>query len=129
VGIPYDQLPEAIKRLIVDDSPAALSSIKPLLRPTMKERELHQHVHNWLYKERIYFVTSRMDKRTTQRKGVPDFVCCVKGRFVAIELKVPGQKQTEEQVKEMKDVMDCEGLFCLAYSLDEVIKVINEIRK
>jgi hypothetical protein len=36
--------------------------------------------------------------------GVPDFLCCIKGRFVAIEAKANGGKTTALQDKNLRDI-------------------------
>lgn len=36
--------------------------------------------------------------------GVPDFLCCVNGRFLGVEAKANGGKPTELQKKNLKDI-------------------------
>ena len=36
--------------------------------------------------------------------GVPDFLCCVNGRFLGIEAKANGNKPTELQKKNLKEI-------------------------
>jgi len=36
--------------------------------------------------------------------GVPDFLCCIKGRFLAIEAKANGGKTTALQDKNLRDI-------------------------
>jgi hypothetical protein len=61
------------------------------------ERELHKSVGNVLRLRGIEYVESRMDRRTTQRRGVPDFLFAVSTAAVAWELKLPGKKLDPEQ--------------------------------
>jgi Holliday junction resolvase len=42
--------------------------------------------------------------------GVPDFLCCVKGYFLAIEAKAKGGKPTALQVKNMEDIKQSGGV-------------------
>lgn len=42
--------------------------------------------------------------------GVPDFLCCVRGKFLAIEAKANGGKPTALQVKHLKDIRDAGGV-------------------
>lgn len=42
--------------------------------------------------------------------GVPDFLCCVKGYFLAIEAKTKGGKPTALQVKNMEDIKQAGGV-------------------
>ena len=67
------------------------------------EREIHKQIQNDLHRRGIFAVHSRCDKRTTQQKGVPDFLMALwdaeKGcaRPVAIEVKMPGESLTDDQ--------------------------------
>jgi Holliday junction resolvase len=44
------------------------------------------------------------------RSGVPDIICCVKGRFVAIECKAGGGKTTALQDKEINSIRASHGV-------------------
>lgn len=43
------------------------------------------------------------------RSGVPDIICCVNGRFLAIECKAGGNKLTTLQQRELKLIADAGG--------------------
>ena len=45
--------------------------------------------------------------------GVPDFLCCVNGRFVAIEAKANGGKTTALQDKNLRDIETAGGITCV----------------
>lgn len=47
--------------------------------------------------------------------GVPDFLCCVNGYFIAIEAKANGGKPTALQIKNLKDVESAGGLSLIIY--------------
>lgn len=38
------------------------------------------------------------------KSGVPDRVCCIKGRFIGIEVKRPGKKPTPIQGRRMAEI-------------------------
>lgn len=42
--------------------------------------------------------------------GVPDFLCCVRGYFLAIEAKAKGGKPTALQTKNMSDIQQAGGV-------------------
>ena len=44
------------------------------------------------------------------RSGVPDIICCLKGRFVAIECKANGNKPTELQLRELHKIHKANGI-------------------
>jgi hypothetical protein len=96
-------------------------------RRSMLEKELHKNVHRELTRRKIWFVDSRMDKPTTQRKGVPDFICCVHGRVLAIELKRPGEGLTPEQIREFDGIKASGGVAIRATCLEDVLDAILAI--
>lgn len=51
-------------------------------------------------------------------KGTPDFLCCLKGRFVAIETKTKGRKPNPWQERAIKQINDAGGLAFWADSLE-----------
>lgn len=74
------------------------------------ERELHALISNDLIRRQIYFVHSYTHKRTTQEPGVPDFIICIGGCAVGIEVKMPGNDLSDVQ-QEHKDRMVQSGWF------------------
>ena len=54
--------------------------------------------------------------------GVSDIIGCFKGRYLAIEVKRPGQKPTERQQSFLDRVNDEGGLSFVASSVEDVIK-------
>ena len=58
-----------------------------------------------------------------QTAGVPDIVGCYQGLFVAIELKMSGNKPSEIQ-KYILDLLTTAGARCgVAYTIEEAIKI------
>lgn len=49
-----------------------------------------------------------------------DFLCCVRGRFVAIETKIWPRKATPRQLRCLKLVRDAGGIGIVAYELAHV---------
>ena len=45
--------------------------------------------------------------------GVPDFLCCIKGKFLAIEAKANGGKTTALQDKNLRDIETAGGITCV----------------
>lgn len=44
------------------------------------------------------------------RSGVPDVICCYRGRFLAFECKAGGNKPTALQEKNISEIRDCGGV-------------------
>lgn len=43
------------------------------------------------------------------KHGIPDFICCVAGRFFTVETKAPGKKPTELQEDQMNEIRKAGG--------------------
>lgn len=86
------------------------------------ERELHDQIEQWLRMKGVRcIVHSRMDKKTTQKKGVPDFLFVMKGNAFAIEVKVGNNQLTKEQEAWLVDAA-VDGWICrVVRSLDQLI--------
>lgn len=60
------------------------------------------------------------------KAGVSDIIACIKGRFVAIEVKRPGQKPSALQVNFINAINSIGGLAFWADNLDEVKDIIKK---
>lgn len=58
--------------------------------------------------------------------GVPDIIACIKGRFVAIEVKRPGKKPEPIQEAFLESITKKGGLAFWADNLDKVKSIIKE---
>jgi len=68
--------------------------------------------------------------RPIRMKGVSDLICCVRGIFLAIEVKrEKGGKLSNYQKAFLQTVKDVGGVAIVATSLDQVIETVNLIRK
>lgn len=58
--------------------------------------------------------------------GVPDFLCCVRGRFLAIEAKAGKGRTTALQEKHLKDIQVAGGVALVVNedNLDELEKLL-----
>jgi len=62
------------------------------------------------------------------RSGVPDVVCCVKGKFLGIECKANGNKPTALQEREIEAIRSAKGMAMIVHedNLDALETVIKE---
>lgn len=58
--------------------------------------------------------------------GVPDIIACIKGRFVAIEVKRPGKKPEPIQEAFLESITKKGGLAFWSDNLDKVKSIIKE---
>ena len=59
--------------------------------------------------------------------GIPDFICCMDGQFLAIETKAPGRKSqvTPNQRRRMQEIMQADGIVYVADNADDVEELIR----
>lgn len=63
-----------------------------------------------------------------QIAGISDLICCTpQGRFVALEVKLPGKEPTAKQVSFMDAVREAGGIAEVVSSLDDVENIINRV--
>lgn len=63
-----------------------------------REKDLQRNMENLLRQRNLFFVRSRMDRRTTTRKGTPDFIIILpRGRALMVEAKVEGGELSQDQ--------------------------------
>ena len=55
------------------------------------------------------------------KRGTPDILAVISGKFVSIEVKAPGGKASKLQIAQLKRIEAAGGVAILAESLEEVI--------
>ena len=65
------------------------------------------------------------------KSGIPDIICCYKGRFVAIEVKRPETKTNVSplQVANITMIINAQGRALVAWDKEKVKTFINNIDK
>lgn len=58
--------------------------------------------------------------RTAPKRGVPDIIAVSKGRFIGVEVKRPGGKQSTEQKSFQKALELAGGIYWIVYSLNDL---------
>lgn len=59
--------------------------------------------------------------------GVPDIICCYKGRFLGLEVKLPSGRLTELQKRTIDKINRAGGVACRVESVEDVRAVIARI--
>jgi len=64
------------------------------------------------------------------RSGVPDIICCVAGKFLAIECKAGGNKPTALQVHEIEQIRSAGGVAVVVNEAnwDSTREIIRSLR-
>ena len=64
--------------------------------------------------------------------GVPDIVCCYKGKFIGVECKAPAaaNRVTALQQKNLTDIQNCSGYgIVVSGDLSELEKILDDLEK
>ena len=59
--------------------------------------------------------------------GVPDIICCYKGRFLGLECKLPGGRLTKLQKRTIDKINRAGGVACRVESVEDVKRVIERV--
>lgn len=91
------------------------------------ESELQTDMINYLKSKGIYNIN--INPGRFMRAGIPDLICCVKGLFVAIEVKRPDGKGKLSKLQEINiEQIKESGGVAIAFSSYELFKIlIDEI--
>ena len=58
--------------------------------------------------------------------GIPDIICCYRGRFLGLEAKLPGGKLTELQKRALDKINTAGGIARRVESVDDVRAIIAQ---
>ena len=75
---------------------------------TKPEVKVKKQIKELLEKHKAYYFTPVTSGFGSS--GVPDFIACIKGRFVGIEAKAGSNKPTALQDKNLAQIMDAGGI-------------------
>ena len=66
---------------------------------------------------------------TASKKGVPDIIACLDGKFLAVEVKTPRTMNNVSplQTHNLKKINDAGGYAMVAWSVDRVEELLNDI--
>ena len=63
-----------------------------------------------------------------QRKGIPDLILCVAGRFIALEVKRPGGEATMPQRAQIAAIGQAGGRAAVIDSLEAAVGIVESCR-
>jgi len=90
----------------------------------MTEQQIQKGIVNLIEKDYKGYVVKVM---VASRSGVPDLVCCVRGRFIAIEVKKPSSKTNVSKLQEynLGLVDKAGGVAIVAWSVEMVANILE----
>ena len=92
---------------------------------TTPEGKVKKAVRDFLRKHDIWFYQPVQNGMGVV--GIPDFICCYKGHFVAIETKAPGKisNVTPNQQRVIDEIREHGGLALVVDSVDSLQVVLD----
>lgn len=87
----------------------------------MKESEIQKKIIEYLNKIGAYTIKTI----TTNRNGCPDVICCLNGRFIALEVKTDKGVVSKLQEHHIKQIKNSGGVAEVVRSVDDVKRVIE----
>lgn len=92
---------------------------------TTPEGKVKKQVRDFLRKHDIWFYQPVQNGMGVV--GIPDFICCWKGRFIAIETKAPGKlsQVTANQQRVIDAIREHGGLALVVDSVDSLQVVLD----
>lgn len=95
------------------------------------ERDIQKQITDWLSHRRIFWYRNNTGamygehkgKRWAVRfgvRGAPDIVCVIKGQYIGIEVKRPGEKLTEAQMNFAESLQLSGGLHTVASCVEDI---------
>lgn len=61
--------------------------------------------------------------------GIPDIICCIKGRFVGIEVKQEDGIQSDAQKVTCKNIQEAGGEYWIVWSYEDFVEQFNEFAR
>lgn len=93
--------------------------------PVTKESDLHQDIIDLCKRRGWFYVRSRMDRRSTQAPGVPDFIVAADdGKTIWIECKAKGNKPSNEQLATITFLKAKGHAAAICYNMADVMELV-----
>lgn len=89
----------------------------------MSEKRIENQIKNYLDSINAWHIKTHGNMFS--KAGTPDILACVKGHFVAIEVKRPGGVVSKLQELNIKQINDTGGYALVAYSVTEVERYLQ----
>jgi hypothetical protein len=64
-----------------------------------------------------------------QAVGIPDLLCCIRGRFVGIEVKLPGEPLRAAQVVQLAKIYKAGGVAAIVESVEQARSLLSNLKQ
>lgn len=90
----------------------------------MIEKEIQKQITDYLTSEGVKWTKTV----TNTKSGDPDLICCWRGKYFALEVKVPGKMPTPLQARKLKEIHIAGGIAMYATSVVSVAACMEQIK-
>lgn len=59
--------------------------------------------------------------------GLPDLICCYRGKFIGVEVKMPGNKASKIQERVHEKIQAANGLVAVVYDIEQALNLLDDI--
>lgn len=91
----------------------------------MRESTIQRHIIAYLRAQGCYVF--KVVGSPLQQRGTPDLLVCYQGRFLALEIKVPGMGLEAMQAHEMVKVRQAGGRGVMVSSVEDTVSLLANI--
>lgn len=90
----------------------------------MKEQDVQKKIIKYLESLGAWTVKTI----TTNKRGTPDIIACLNGKFVAIEVKAPGKMSTVSEIQQFQldKITEAGGLAIASDDLEKVKNILSQ---
>lgn len=91
------------------------------------ESKLAKKVKSYLVAQGAFVFNVHGGDSPFQEIGIPDLLCCFRGLFIGLELKLPGEEPSRIQELKMQKIRDADGIAEVVYSVAQVRLILERI--
>ena len=99
----------------------------------MSEKDIQKLILEWLFWNKIFNFRNNTGAFATKAGGFyhfgtpgsPDIICVIDGKFIGIEVKAKGGKQSPAQKEFQGKLVMAGGQYILAHCLEDVASALN----
>ena len=91
------------------------------------EAKLVKKIRKYLEEEGAVVFKIHGGDNPFQEVGIPDLLCCLKGIFIAIEVKMPGEQPSAAQASTLRRIARAGGYAFTAHSVGEVEEALKGV--
>lgn len=90
------------------------------------EKQIENQIKRYLDSLGVWYM--KVHGSMYQKAGVPDIICCIKGKFIGIEVKRPGGIVSPLQQFNINEIHRSGGVAFVAYSVEDVRQQFDALR-